>query len=174
MENVTFRQLIVNDAAVFHQLRGESLENNPEAYGMGLTKWREAPLSSVVALIEASVSGQDGPLIGAFRNDELQGYAGVKVIPRQKVQHVGTLWGLYVRPEARRQGIARKLMHALLLKSKEKEGLEQVRLMVSTESKAALSLFEGLSFQQYGLEPRGRKVGDRYLDMVYMWTMLDT
>ncbi|MDF1665225.1 MAG: GNAT family N-acetyltransferase [Planctomycetota bacterium] len=174
MKNVIFRQLTVEDAPIFHQLRAQSLEINPEAYGMGLIKWQEAPLSSVEALIEASASGQDGPLIGAFSKQELLGYAGVKVVARKKVSHLGTLWGLFVRPESRRQGIARELIKALLSKSKEKEGLEQIRLMVSTESKAALALFEATGFENYGMEPRGRKLGDKYLDMVYMWRMLDS
>lgn len=172
MTKVTFRQLTVKDAPIFHELRGQSLEHNPEAYGMGLEKWRAAPLSSVESLIEASASGQDGPLIGAFEEDVLLGYAGVKVMPREKVSHVGTLWGLYIRPESRRQGIARRLMAAIFSKSKEKEGLEQIRLMVSTTSTPALELFEATGFEHYGMEPRGRKVNGRYLDMAYMWTSL--
>lgn len=172
MTEFTLRPFSPDDAKELHRLREQSLEECPEAYSMGLEKWRGAPVTSVAAMIEASASGQDGPLVGVFQNETLLGFVGVKVIGRQKVAHVGTLWGLYVDPAHRRNGLGEQLIQRVLEMAKSVQSLEQVRLMVSTQSKAAVALFEKLDFQEYGVEPRGRKIDDHYHDLAYMWRRL--
>lgn len=172
MSEITLRVFEKKDAEALHRLRAQSLEECPEAYSMGLELWRSAPISAVEATIEASATGQDGPLIGAFQNETLLGFIGVKVIARKKVAHVGTLWGFYVDPEHRRKGLGQKILERTMDLVRETETLEQLRLMASTQSTAAVALFEKLGFENYGVEPRGRKINEDYHDLVYMWIKL--
>ena len=173
MTKLTLRKLCLEDAQAFHELRKESLIDCPEGYGMGLEKWIAAPLSAVESMIEACLSDAEGPLIGAFMNEELVGHVGVKLIGREKVRHMGTLWGLFVHPHFRRQKIAQALVKQIIAECKSMKDLEQIRLMVCADSIPAVTLFESKSFKHYGVEPRGRKVGETYYDLIYMWRMLE-
>ena len=73
---------------------------------------------------------------------------------------------MYVRPAARRAGIARELVdavvdHACL-------HVELIELAVVSENVAALRLYAGLGFVEYGIERNGLKDGGRYYDCVLM------
>lgn len=59
--------------------------------------------------------------------------------------HYGFVFGLYVRPSARRQGLARKLMRAVA-EALAAEGRRFVVLSVDTPNAAARSLYDDLGF----------------------------
>jgi ribosomal protein S18 acetylase RimI-like enzyme len=46
--------------------------------------------------------------------------------------------------------------------------VEQVSLTVVSGQEAARGLYRSLGFEPYGLESRGLKIGDRYLDNEHM------
>ena len=52
---------------------------------------------------------------------------------REKSNHKGLIWGVYVRPTFRNQGVARGLLKALLDRSKSQPGLEQIILTVAVD-----------------------------------------
>jgi ribosomal protein S18 acetylase RimI-like enzyme len=60
------------------------------------------------------------------------------------------------------------LLVALLERIKACRGVEQVSLTVVSGQEAASALYRSLGFEPYGLEPRGLKVGGRYLDNEHM------
>ena len=90
--------------------------------------------------------------------------AGFFRYPLAKARHKGRIWGVYVRESCRGQGIGRALLVALLERIKACPGVEQVSLTVVSGQEAARALYRSLGFNPYGLEPRGLKVGGRYLD----------
>lgn len=59
--------------------------------------------------------------------------------------HYGFVFGLYVRPAARRQGLARSLMQAAAQALRD-EGRQYVVLSVDTPNAAGRSLYEALGF----------------------------
>jgi len=84
---VTVRKLDAADGAAFRRLRLESLNQAPDAFGSSSTE--ETTLSD--AAFAARLD--DGVVVGAFRDDELVGMAGFKVLARTKTRHKGHLWG---------------------------------------------------------------------------------
>jgi len=94
--------------------------------------------------------------------------AGFFRYPLAKARHKGRIWGVYVRESCRGQGIGRALLVALLERIRTCRGVEQVFLTVVSGQEAASALYRSLGFNSFGVEPRGLKVGDRYLDNEHM------
>jgi ribosomal protein S18 acetylase RimI-like enzyme len=80
--------------------------------------------------------------------------------------HKGALVSLYVRPQARGIGVGRRLVEAII--DTARRYVEVVQLAVVTGNEAALRLYTGLGFVQYGLEKKALKQGDRYYDEILM------
>lgn len=79
------------------------------------------------------------------RGEKIVGYALGRVVADES-----ELMKICVLPEWRRQGIAEKMLCALLEKMREK-GAEACFLEVRSKNRAAISLYEKLGFEKIGL-----------------------
>ena len=98
---------------------------------------------------EAAVGGElEIPLslwLVAEQGDTLLGYIGSQSVPPE-----ADMMNLAVAPEARRQGIAEALVHALEAALREK-GTESLTLEVRVSNLPARTLYEKLGFEPVGL-----------------------
>jgi ribosomal protein S18 acetylase RimI-like enzyme len=85
--------------------------------------------------------------------------------------HVGTLTALFVAPWARSFGVARKIIEGII-ESARAHDLKTLNLDVRESQTAAIRLYEGMGFRQWGSHPayahiNGRPVAGRfyYLDL---------
>jgi ribosomal protein S18 acetylase RimI-like enzyme len=159
------RPLCSDDIDEFRNLRGEALANNPGEFGTGGAEWWAAPVEKIGALV-ASLPGPDGALLGAF-DGPLVGMAGLQREAKLHVRHKASVWGLYVVPGFRRRGLGRALVEELIAHA-QAIGVEVLRAVSTSGNAPALGLFMSLGFEQFGLEPRSRKVDGGYLDQVYL------
>lgn len=101
---------------------------------------------------ERSVAGElNNPLslwLAAMEGDRLLGYVGCQRVPPE-----ADVMNLAVVPEARRQGLGRRLMEALWEKLMAL-GVESLTLEVRASNAPAIALYEGLGFAQEGRRPR--------------------
>ena len=97
---------------------------------------------------------------------EVVGFCDIIPNPAKGFTHVGRL-GMGVRLEWRRQGIGRRLLDACLALAR-KAGLARVELEVYSDNVAAIRLYDSLGFCQEGRKVRGRKLENRYRDVVLM------
>jgi ribosomal protein S18 acetylase RimI-like enzyme len=148
------------DAPLYRDIRLESLQLAPEAYGSAYDDELAQSLAWFAGRLQSSW------VAGAFRGDALIGVAGHVVQEGPKRRHKGFLWGVYVRPAARRRGVARLLCEAVLAEARSK--VEQVQLQVTATNLSAQRLYESLGFVAWGLEKQARIVGGRYYDDVHM------
>src|SRR5690348_128298 len=142
------------DASEFWQLRLRALREEPESFAMAFEEAR------MVGTLDSSC---DSFVLGAF-SPALSGMVGFFRRQGIKNRHKGTVWGMYVAPEVRGQGLARSLMSALISRAQELPDLEQLVLEVVTTNEAARQFYSSLGFVSYGLERRALRIGDRYLD----------
>ena len=70
-----------------------------------------------------------------------------------KAMHKVHLWGMYVRPESRRQRLGRQLLDATFDHAQGLDGVRSVHLSVSEAAADAKSLYERAGFQVWGTEP---------------------
>lgn len=119
--------------------------------------------------------------MGYFEDGALAGTAGFYRHSHIKERHKGHIWGVYVRPESRRKGVARALMQEIIRRAKSIEGLEQI-LLVASAHLPARKLYEAMGFAAYGIEPRSlklftekttEKTGVEYVDDVLMVLFLN-
>jgi ribosomal protein S18 acetylase RimI-like enzyme len=115
------------------------------------------PVESFVERLASSI------VLGAYADGRIVGVAGFRREIGPKERHKGIVWGVYVQPEARGQGVAASLIAAII--DAAREIVEQLTLTVVQGNSAAIALYRRFGFQVYGVEPRARKNpgGDKVL-----------
>ena len=154
------RRLGVADAEDYRTIRLAALAREPDAFGSVYDVEVARPLSAFAERLASSV------VFGAHVGDRIVGMVGLKPETGPKDSHKGFVWGLYVRPSARGQGVARALMQAMI--GAAREMVEQLTLAVVEGNEAALRLYRDLGFAVYGLEPRALKGPAGYCNEVLM------
>ncbi len=150
------RQLTASDAAAFRDLRLAGLQESPTAFGSSYAAEKDGTVETFAGIIGRNY------LAGAFVDGRLVGVVGFYQLSGEKVSHRGNIWGVYVDPAHRGNGIARLLMEKVLAHAK--QVVKQVHLGVVTENEAALALYKRLGFVSYGIEPKALRIASRFYD----------
>ena len=148
------------DAVLYRDIRLEALQANPEAFGSTFELENGRPLSWFSDRLG------DSTVLGAFRNAKLVAIAGFAVQQGQKMAHKGILWGMYVRPAARKASVGRRLVEAICNLARQQ--VELIQLTVVRDNEQARSLYVRLGFLEYGVEKNALKQDGRYYDEVLM------
>jgi ribosomal protein S18 acetylase RimI-like enzyme len=153
------RELERTDAAAFWSLRLRGFREDPTAFGRSYEESRGLPLSVAEAILAREGCSADDFVLGAFDGTSLVGIAGFQRDLREKRAHRGTLWGMYVAPEARGMGLARRLVQEVLRRARSVRGLQQLNLTVIAQNEAAVSLYRSEGFEVWGLEKGAMRWG---------------
>lgn len=163
------RPLAAHDAAAFRQLRLQAITDSPSA----VWPTYEEEARRTVEETEARIQKTDTQVVfGAFIDTKLVGIAGLRREPLEQVRHKAVLWGVFISPDRRREGLARKLFSHVLFFARD-EGVLQIQLCVNAENVRARSLYRSLGFTSFGVEPRAMRVGDQFFDEEHMVLRLD-
>jgi len=162
---VKIRTLTSDDAQAFQALRLEGLQTSPTAFGSSYEEEVDRPLQVVAERLEA----KESYVCGAFNeNGQLIGVVGLHRERYKKAHHKAFIWGMYVSPEFRRQGIGRALLETAIARAREMPGLRQIGLSVNTSNQTAHSLYQSCGFEEYGVEQAGIRVDGNYYGMAHM------
>lgn len=156
---MTVRALGPDDAAAFRALRLRGLGEAPTAFASSLEEEVSTPIEQIAQRLQARA---DRAIFGAFGPVGLCGVLGVQREAMRKLQHKGFIWGLYVVPEARREGHGLRLMQAALAHAWAALQVRQVNLGVHALNEGAVRLYRRCGFEIYGTE-RGSLVVDGVL-----------
>ena len=157
---VTIRQLGEHEVETFRALKLEALERSPETILMTLAEERDKPVEHFAGQLRewtVFVAEQAGTPVGMI--------VYWRYRPAKK-RHVGFLGSLFVRPQARGQGIGRRLSEAAIALAGEE--VELLELVTEATNAPALALYGKLGFEEWGRQPMGGKIGDRYHDVVFL------
>ena len=105
-------------------------------------------------------------MLGAEDRGRLMGVASFQFHDGEKKRHRGTLWGMYVREEARGTGIARRLVEGILAHARQR--VEEVSLSVWSENPAAIALYKSTGFVVTAQDARAIKIDGVYYDHLLM------
>lgn len=166
---MNIRVLDAEDARIYQDLRLSALKNNPEAFGS--TYEREIKFS--LETLAERMKPTDGKFVlGAFDENEL--LVGIVAFVRDagmKTSHKAYVFGMYVAPECRGEGIGKALMLELIRRAKRIDGVEQINLSVISENGTAKKLYKSIGFEVFGVEHNALKYNGMYYNedhMVYM------
>ncbi|MEK3888058.1 GNAT family N-acetyltransferase [Bacillus sp. FSL K6-3431] len=159
---MNIRILNESDALLYQEIRLSALKINPEAFGSTYEREVKFSLETVVARLKPA---KDKFVLGAF--DDGVSLVGIVTFMREsslKTGHKGNIFGMYVTPEGRGQGLGKSLMFELIRMVKNYDGLEQINLTVVSENDSAKKLYNSVGFEVYGVERKALKFNGRYFD----------
>jgi ribosomal protein S18 acetylase RimI-like enzyme len=154
------RRLCPDDAPALLSLRREALEHEPLAFASSVEDDR-LTLDFARTILAAD---QEQAVFGLFLGADLAGMVGVMRDSKVKRRHRGTIWGMYVAPRARRQGMGRALLEMAIAHARRWPGLEQLELSVSDTAVNARRMYETAGFRSWGREPRSLHWNRRFVD----------
>jgi ribosomal protein S18 acetylase RimI-like enzyme len=157
---IRLRRLLPADAVLYREIRLEALRLAPESFSSDFARENAEPASWFSARLEAS------GVFGAFAGSDVVGTAGFFACAGRKEAHKGVLWGMYVRPHARKAGIGRRLAEAVIEHARRR--VELLQLKVVSSNAGARHLYSTLGFVEYGVEKNAMKEAGRYWDDVLM------
>lgn len=146
METLAIQTLPLSRWQEFKKIRLGALQTDPQAFSSPHAKeaaypdkkWQErlktANKEVVSWMLFACLEGKVIGMLGSYRDEN------------DLKKHAAQIWGVYVVPEKRGQGIAKKLMTAILAKLQENPDVSTVILEVNTDQKSAQKLYERFGF----------------------------
>lgn len=159
------RLLAAGDAVAFADIRLVGLADEPRAFSADWAEEAQHGLAWFAARIAAAeifaVEDSAGVLLGI---------TGLSISRNPKQCHKGEIWGVYVRPAARGNGIATKLLAAAIAAARGR--VEVLHLGVGTYNDPARSCYRAAGFVETGFESRALRVGDVFVDEITMTLML--
>ena len=157
---IEIRRLTSADAAAYREIRLAGLRDSPEAFGSTFVRENAQPLVWFCDRLRNS------QVFGALRSTDLLGIAGFVIREGEKERHKGFLWGMYVRPDARKAGVGQQLVEAVIEHAR--DHVEVIQLSVVSGNDRARRLYARLGFVEYGVEKNSLKQDGRYYDEILM------
>ena len=154
------RRLAPEQAASYREIRLAALQSDPTAFAATFADECDRPLAFFTERLRQSA------VFAAIADGTIVGVAGFLVRDGIKQAHKGALVGMYVRPEARREGIGRRLVEAVVAHAR--QHVDLIQLSVVHDNAAARRLYARLGFVEYGFERNALKHDGRYYDEVLM------
>jgi ribosomal protein S18 acetylase RimI-like enzyme len=165
--DIQFRPLDHDEWEAFHTLRLRSIADMPEAI---YPTYAEESSRSPEQIRARITETEHQVVFGAYRAGKLIGIAGLRREALAQVAHKGVLWGVFVHPEWRQGGVARRLLQALFDYARG-AGVRQIHLNVNVDNPRAAGLYRSMGFEAYGREPSAMQVAGRYYDeyLMVLW-----
>jgi ribosomal protein S18 acetylase RimI-like enzyme len=163
---IPIRPIRGNDVEAFKALRLEALKSHPEAFGADYHESLAAPESMWRERIQPSFDNT-GRIFLADAGGQLAAMTGVLREKGTKVDHSAFIWGVYVRPAFRGQGLGERMIRSAIGWCEETK-LRFVRLTVVTSNHAAIRCYKRCGFEEVGVQPEVIRVGDTYHDELLM------
>jgi GNAT superfamily N-acetyltransferase len=156
---ISIRLLLPSDAQAYQDLRLEALKGSPEAFGSSYEEEAPLPLETIRARIPSS-----GPnaIFGAVTDEALVGIAGFAVYERMKARHKGVMWGVFVKPEWRKQRVGTALVQRVV--DHAAHHVIMLEAAVGLTNDSARRTYHNLGFRPYGIERKAIRIGDVFHD----------
>jgi RimJ/RimL family protein N-acetyltransferase len=165
---VAIRRLMPEDVLDYRDLMLEAYARHPDAFTSTASERAALPMSWWQSRLDAAPFAPE-VVFGAFEHDRMIGVAGLSFETREKIRHKATLFGMYVPPTFRHQGVGRELVLATLKHARTRPGIVLVQLTVTQGTAGARALYERCGFVPFGVEPLAVSVGPELVSKVHMW-----
>jgi ribosomal protein S18 acetylase RimI-like enzyme len=163
--NSHIRVLGITDAAALFELRRQALRDAPSAF---LASPEDDLASSEETVRQLLARAPESVVFGALATENLVGMLGLNRSNQIKSAHKVLLWGMFVSPQWRGQGLGERLLQAAIAYSRATAGVTSMRLCVTESAIAAKCLYERVGFNTWGVEPdairyQARSLADHHM-----------
>jgi ribosomal protein S18 acetylase RimI-like enzyme len=167
---MTIRFLNSDDAKTYMVLRLNSLKESPFAFSDSYEDLESKKQPYFETEIETTGLPLESFALGAFSDtNELVGFVRFKRDQRTKARHRASLHSLYVAPQFRGKGLAKKLILKLFKFIEPLPGLEQLQLWAIISNTSLVPFYEKFGFQKSGgLIENDLIINSQYVDAFYM------
>ena len=148
----------------FRDLRLKALKTDPAAYG---GSYEEA-----VKLKEEDWRRRIKSTVFAMSGDEPIGMIVPFFDQNPKTRHIVEIYGFYVSPEHRGEGVGKKLMERALALARRNPRIVKVSLAVNPEQRAAVKIYRNAGFVVTGRAEKELRVGGKFYAMIFMEKVL--
>lgn len=159
LKNIIIKPLDSTNLQAYKALRLRALQLSPLSFGSNFAE--ENAYSDAVWLQRIEAVGSN-VVFGAFEGDALVGTAGVFMHSRLSERHRGTLWGVYVAPEARGLKLGEQLVQAIIDHAVKRFLILDAKVVATNNY--ARKVYEKLGFVTYGLEKKSLYIQGQFLD----------
>ena len=160
---ITIREATQSDLALYRDLRLEALRFEPGAFSADYEQERARAGSAWLERLREMVQDPLQNLLVAEEKDILVGMIGIFRGKSAKTKHSAGIWGVYVRPTARGQGIATALLERSLSWAQDNE-VTRIELGVTTHNARALTLYQRAGFVVAGTVHDVMRVNGQAID----------
>ena len=162
-DTITIREVLESDLALYRDLRLEALRFEPGAFSADYDEERARAGSLWLERLRGIVQDPHQTMFVAEENAVLIGMTGIARGKSAKTKHSAGIWGVYVRPAVRGQGVATALLgHALLWA--QHNDVARVELSVTTHNARALKLYHHAGFITAGTVHNVMRVNGQAID----------
>ncbi len=146
----TVRRVREEEWELVRDVRLSALRDSPLAFGSTLQREQGFPPEEWRARVQRGASAPDSATFLAF--DPQGACLGMAGIGQPPGDHRFQVWGMWVRPSARGQGVGREMLLALLHWLRSRHGPVDVHLDVNPQQGAAVHLYRSVGFEFDGTE----------------------
>jgi RimJ/RimL family protein N-acetyltransferase len=144
------------DYELYRNIRLEALVSDPESFSTSY--FHESAQEDVYwqnKLINNDV-------FAVFDLDKIVGCCGFYIMPGDRFEHRGVIWGVYISSPYRGKNLAGFLLDEVISFASSK--VAQIHLSCMIENIAAVKLYKKKGFRVYGVEPKTVRIGQKYFD----------
>ena len=157
----TIRRVTEVEVEALIDIRLEALKNHPVAFSADYEKELERPIEEWHKRVAESV------VFIAWDGNSAAGMAGFFGGRSSKTNHHGDIWGVYVRPAYRGQGLGDRLVMRCLQHARD-DDFTMVYIAAASSNTAAIRCYARCGFSVYGLQPMAVCVDGEYYDELLM------
>jgi ribosomal protein S18 acetylase RimI-like enzyme len=162
------RRLEDADTETYRRLRLWALQESSAVYGSSYIEEVRMPLEAVKQRLGLH-NPDESFVLGAFSDaGRLVGIIGCYRASKIKARHKAHIWGMFVAPDFRGQGIGRALLEETIERAAQMPGVRWLNLDVVAGNDAARALYASRGFVSFGLEPEANAVDGEFRDLEYM------
>jgi RimJ/RimL family protein N-acetyltransferase len=165
--DIVLRPTRAADGPALLQLRLRALKEHPTAFGSSYEETLRHTVDEWTARADRGSGAGDEAIFVADAGGEPVGMTGIRRGTSLKGSHAADVWGVYVRPEWRGHGLARRLVDACADWARDR-GVHIVRLTVVTDNAGAARCYQRAGFEVHGVEPGSLYVDGAYYDELLM------
>jgi ribosomal protein S18 acetylase RimI-like enzyme len=159
LDRFTIRTLTPLDVELYRNLRLEALRDTPMAFS---SSYEEESLNSLDVFRSRLPNDGVSAVFAAFDGAQPVGMAGFQKNASLKSRHKGVMWGVYVAPEYRGQGIAGLLVDAVIERARRHVIVLECGVAISNP--AARRIYHSRGFVPYGIELKAICIDGAYFD----------